>query len=571
MQEHTATGIAHYCRARLEKESPDLEDMARLINAVKCRAQGVFLWVRLVIGLIVQDNESGQTADQILQLVNSLPERLRGVGGLYWRMLRHTPEQFKRQAFRMLYIMTEAPPLSVHPLQLDWAAQSVSTQGKPTNSPTGSELRNLETNVTLLVSEPIMRHEKIGSRLQRKLLQEKMASRMRRKLQSHCLGLLEICSYNNIFQKWGGQPPSAYSAQPEHGIDETPRLLVGFMHSTVRDFLLRDFVQSRLQREAFNTPAALLDGAILAFRNDNLMFTQWLLTSYGDDIVRHMPRAYRAKEIASSVCCAFENLNLIVRTFITALRLRFPGIGCVFLGIQSFWNVGDGPPEYETNTQDNDDIILAAKLGLRRVVTSLLTRYNGQKRVQVANANLAEVLKSRVPYDALQAPLQVSWKLIETLLRLGAFLSSTEVTVTVESRYGLGLGYPQRTSLTVWVYILGCLDCDWNSKRPYRESKDAPWVRRGELRLSRVDPNSSTEVSARANVVTLLLRHGAPTNIQLQFRGLEARLQDDVPQSDSSYWHKDDRGSGWCKWGEVETISASEIIRRSCGDIVPLL
>lgn len=538
VQEHTATGIAHYCKTRLGNEARDLDDVAYLVKAVNRRAQGVFLWVRLVVGLIIRDNERGQDAKQIRRLINTLPERLGGESGLYWRMLQHIPEEFKQQAARMLYIMAKST-FTVHPSQLYWAALSISTQGTPVKPPTPSELRSLQMNVDLILSEPVIH-------------QEKMVSHMQRKLQSHCLGLLEVSRTNNNFVRWGCE---GRGNQNQHQLSEITAHCTIFMHSTARAFMLRDSTQSRLRREAFSTPLAMLDGAMLAFRNNNLVFTQWLLTRYGHDIGPHLAQADEAGEHASAVCSAFENLNRVVRAVIAALRSSAHTPNVVFRGIHGFWTCENEwkLKEDGDDTQDTENMPLAAHLGLHTVTMMQLRRCEGQQRVELANFLLAETL---TPWEFRDIRcVYVPWKLVNALLQSGAALS-TEVTVPAVEIDEEDQGRPGWTTVTAWVLLLGGLAESRTRGCAFRESGCTPWVLDVDLELSRAGRWRGK--SATVNVVAVLLHHGAHTDMELQFRRLE-------PRSHRPHWAQMSRtGDQWYKGAHVKTISASDVLRRAC-------
>ncbi|KAK7973451.1 hypothetical protein PG988_007585 [Apiospora saccharicola] len=354
VQEHTATGIVHYCETRLKRDALGLKHVNTLSTAIRIKAQGVFLWVHLVVGLIVQHNDEGDDTDKLLELINNLPEQLGGKGGLYWHMILHIPRDKLQHASRMLYIMAEVKVGHAELFQLHCAAEAISTQEALPIPPSSSELQTLWESVTLFMATP---HS-----LEKEALPE--LQRLQRRLQSHCLGLLETKEENSRFaSSWA--TPESWEHIKSHGISRIKSYRVSFMHSTVRDFLSRDYTQRRLKREAFNTNFTLLNGTLRAFRENSRLFARWLLSRYRWDIFfyleddeedhnmgeNHEPMFFRA----------FQNINTIVGTMRKAIRDSFSDQNITLAAPEIFWikpihHENEGKESREDTGKEIDDL-----------------------------------------------------------------------------------------------------------------------------------------------------------------------------------------------------------------------
>ncbi|KAK7946085.1 uncharacterized protein PG986_010406 [Apiospora aurea] len=187
VQEHTAAGIIHYCRMRLEQQTRgriNSTALDELSKEVSDKTEGVFLWVRIVVDRIVYDNGRGKDAHQLRTRVQSLPEKLGRKDGLYWHMIQQIPGDELQHASRMLYIMVESKSdgradgsRCVDLFQLHCAAQAVSGQQSPPDPPNASELQNLRRNVAQVITRDNDDKDALFGYM--------------RQLQSHCCGMLE--------------------------------------------------------------------------------------------------------------------------------------------------------------------------------------------------------------------------------------------------------------------------------------------------------------------------------------------------------------------------------------------
>ncbi|KAK8098705.1 uncharacterized protein PG998_011946 [Apiospora kogelbergensis] len=392
VQEHTRSGIAHYCSMRLAQQACDQRILQDLIRQVSYKAEGVFLWVRIVVGLIEQRITRGKSGSELQELVNSLPPQIGGKCGLYWHMVEQIPQDALQHASRMLYIMLgyiRYPNISPDPggidlFQLICAAESVTTQEQASFPPSRHELEILRQNITSLLDRPDTYPEHDPG---------DPYNPLKRQLQSDCLGLLELYEAENVSYLWASPSSRDYLWDHTHHIKTYG---VKFMHSTVRDFLSRDFTQRRLKREFFSIPLALADG-IPALRKDNHLLARWLLTRYSRNIATQMHMAWTAMPYGKACWSAFENMNVIVRTIRSAIANCFP-FGDVRMDyIQSFWHQWkddeeepDIIPDEMDATEIVDNLCIAAYCGYHTYVEARLMALDEDTRSRRLSGLLAE-------------------------------------------------------------------------------------------------------------------------------------------------------------------------------------
>lgn len=181
---YTTGPISAYCDARLKKEASDIEDRTRLVSEITDKAQGVFLWVRLVVDMLVQGHADGNDLSKIL---DSVPKRLGGRQGLYARMLETIKPDYVDEAAHLFKLVLRA----VNPLEP--ITLLLTEQG------------HMNGDVVRAVEDPMFRTHEIAIHPQ--------VERLKKRLRSRCVGLLEADSG-----------------------------MVTFMHQTAKEYLTRDYV-----------------------------------------------------------------------------------------------------------------------------------------------------------------------------------------------------------------------------------------------------------------------------------------------------------------------------------------
>ena len=108
MNEHEAM------RIWLQSPDPDEFSSARkLISSILSQADGVFIWVKLVLGNLLDARTSGAEPQELNEILKSLPSELED---LYRALLDRVKRQgYRAEAYAMLEILVRAPrPLTLH-------------------------------------------------------------------------------------------------------------------------------------------------------------------------------------------------------------------------------------------------------------------------------------------------------------------------------------------------------------------------------------------------------------------------------------------------------------------------
>ena len=114
MSDHNSSGIRSYCSLTIEEiKLVVLEDLytSRLSQLIAERAEGVFLWARFALEELVQGYSSGETFEEILKRLNSIPDSLEKI---FDRMLGRVEPLAKKECMVMLQLVRFArSPLSL--------------------------------------------------------------------------------------------------------------------------------------------------------------------------------------------------------------------------------------------------------------------------------------------------------------------------------------------------------------------------------------------------------------------------------------------------------------------------
>ena len=193
LQDLTKGDITRYVEDKLlEYKDQDFDAIhdgviTELISQVVEKAQGVFLWVRLVTGLLAGGLQDGDTINELKEKLEGLPPTLEG---LYMRMLRKIRPEHRDQAAKLFSMMLQGG--MVHTVMLSFA------EAGPQSA--------INLPFVTLKDEDILG----------------IHSRMVKRLTSRCVGLIEI-------------------AKSSYHVQISPALLdkqAVFLHKTVKDFLL---------------------------------------------------------------------------------------------------------------------------------------------------------------------------------------------------------------------------------------------------------------------------------------------------------------------------------------------
>ncbi|KAF2258745.1 hypothetical protein CC78DRAFT_477645, partial [Lojkania enalia] len=176
------------------------QETKELVNELKEKAAGVFLWVRLVVRLLMDGIEAGDDVSDLRRKLRSLPADLRD---LYRRMISKMDPDYRVQAakiFQLLYTwkqhVQDQPFMTII---LHFAMQ----------------------NPSEAFSQPIQSLDAETS--------EWIFKNMEARIRSRCCGLLDVYSSNSVY---------AASESLEHM--ELDGSVVDYLHRTVAEFLTSD-------------------------------------------------------------------------------------------------------------------------------------------------------------------------------------------------------------------------------------------------------------------------------------------------------------------------------------------
>lgn len=209
---------SHPMMTTLEDDAPR---KARLLVAeIQDKAEGVFLWTRLVAELVLRGLEDGDDLDDLLPKVRALPSDLRD---LYARMMQKMSSDYQIQASQMFQIV-------------EW--WRTNSQGKP-----------LELTLLSFVILPPQYALQIPSKPRAASEHNRFAERIEARIRSRCCGLLEVreVAHQSIF--WPASP------------------IVTYLHRTVAEFLTSGEIWEdmlRLTKPSMFNPSTNIASGILA-------------------------------------------------------------------------------------------------------------------------------------------------------------------------------------------------------------------------------------------------------------------------------------------------------------------
>lgn len=112
MQDHNRQSMLSYVQRRISQEAthkPELEQLFTkwLCETLVCKAEGVILWVKLVLEELLRVCEDQTTTDDLVEIIVSLEPDL---GMIYDRILDRIPHRLKHDAALALLLLSEAAP-----------------------------------------------------------------------------------------------------------------------------------------------------------------------------------------------------------------------------------------------------------------------------------------------------------------------------------------------------------------------------------------------------------------------------------------------------------------------------
>lgn len=118
MQQLTQNDVITYvrgqfenCRAYHERKAAFPEAVATLIKDVVLRAEGVFLWVSVVVRSLKEDMEDGQSLNQLQTTLESLPEDINSLYTKIWQRIQQKGHPLSKQLLQIKMASIDIIPL----------------------------------------------------------------------------------------------------------------------------------------------------------------------------------------------------------------------------------------------------------------------------------------------------------------------------------------------------------------------------------------------------------------------------------------------------------------------------
>ncbi|KAF2472567.1 uncharacterized protein BDR25DRAFT_197492, partial [Lindgomyces ingoldianus] len=191
--------VAHRSMIALSRRFP--QETRALVNELKEKAAGVFLWVRLVVRLLMNGIEAGDDVIDLRRKLRSLPADLRD---LYRRMISKMDPEYRIQAAEIFLLLnTWKQYIPDQPFRLITLSFAMQTPSEAFSQP----IQSLDAETF-----------------------EWICKNVEARIRSRCCGLLDVYSNNSV--------SSAASMPPKNIELEGP--VVDYLHRTVAEFLASD-------------------------------------------------------------------------------------------------------------------------------------------------------------------------------------------------------------------------------------------------------------------------------------------------------------------------------------------
>ena len=191
IHDFTKTDIHNYVYCRLMGDGRaqfyDGDEMKEIADTVVKQAEGVFLWVRLVVEELRKGQDDGDRIEDLLTRLMRLPKTLGGKNGLYMKMIDMSPSRDKAiQLFQLALHHMSPPDLDIifyaadelyetdHPKKNILSGQEIPV--RPRKIPQERSLRAVNQEVKFFTTEQEQRN----------------LNQLERRLKSRCMGLLEV-------------------------------------------------------------------------------------------------------------------------------------------------------------------------------------------------------------------------------------------------------------------------------------------------------------------------------------------------------------------------------------------
>ncbi|RWA11742.1 hypothetical protein EKO27_g3362 [Xylaria grammica] len=109
LQDHTKDDIREYCVGFVESKGEAISVALDPVTSIVIeRANGVFLWVKLVLQELIDEAAEGKRGEELSRILSAIPDDLRDY---YARIIQRTPEKFRWEAYAIFQIITNGRDL----------------------------------------------------------------------------------------------------------------------------------------------------------------------------------------------------------------------------------------------------------------------------------------------------------------------------------------------------------------------------------------------------------------------------------------------------------------------------
>lgn len=199
IHEFTKKDIHHYVYSRLIGEGRqqfyDADEMKEIADTVVKHAEGVFLWVRLVVEELRRGQDDGDRIEDLWTKLMKLPKTLGGKNGLYMRMVDMSPSRDEAiNLFRLTLHHKFPPDLDV----LFYAAEELYERDRSIKKIfVDQEVRGCSAEI---LSDRPLRAVKQEVKFLTAEQSQRNLNQLERRLKSRCMGLLEVPRWSRKVQ-----------------------------------------------------------------------------------------------------------------------------------------------------------------------------------------------------------------------------------------------------------------------------------------------------------------------------------------------------------------------------------
>ncbi|KAI0891157.1 hypothetical protein F4806DRAFT_506984 [Annulohypoxylon nitens] len=234
LHDHTRDDIENYCHNIVDSIGEEFSNvLTPIIPQVVERANGVFLWVRLVMDELAKETRQGNSSGSLSEILDSIPSNLED---FYMRIIQRIPDNLRWDAYVIFEVLSKIIEENRGPSAI------VAMVGC-------SQVSRYEDCRTALGLTGDFIQRNPGSGFQRSLrlshereIDSALLAELRERLLTSTGNLVEIVEVDNMVIKWGNWTQRAEDRilkrlTAKNSTSRPPAYRVQFIHQTVREFV----------------------------------------------------------------------------------------------------------------------------------------------------------------------------------------------------------------------------------------------------------------------------------------------------------------------------------------------